>query len=111
MKGIIVLFLFTGLLFASCETDEVSNCTSADWIGTYTLDASTENCPDSGTVSLVETMVVTQGSSSGSLSFGGLEAEIDGCSVKESSLIFSATLNGDSMDLTAFGCSGTYNKN
>jgi hypothetical protein len=111
MKGILVLFLFTAFLLTSCETDENGNCTTSDWIGTYTLDASTENCPDSGTISLSEIIVVSEGSSSGTLNFEGLEAEIDGCSVNESTFIFSATLNGNSMSLTGFGCSGTYNKN
>jgi len=111
MKKLGILFFFSAFIFASCGTDEDNACTKDDWIGTYTLDASSENCADPTTVSLNETVVVAEGTSSGTLNYEGLNVEFDGCTINQSTFQFSATLNGTVMTISGFGCTGTYNKN
>ena len=105
----LLLVIFALGMFSSCGDD--GDCIASDWIGTYDLDPSTEDCasPD---LSISPTITITAGASANTVSFDGLEAEVSGCSISYADPIFGisgdAELDGDRITVSVLGCTGTF---
>ncbi len=109
MRYSIILLFALALAFVSCSDDEDS-CTQSDWVGTWTLDASTENCSDPN-VSLNETLTVVASGDS-DLIYEGIMVSPEGCSFTDTSFLpITVTLSGGDLMVNGFGCTGTYTKN
>ena len=112
MKSRIILFLL-GLFICvtSCSSDD--ECTAEDWIGTYSLDAGSEDCPDEN-VSLSEQIVITAGSDNSTVVFEGITVDATSCDVEATDPFFgltvTASLDGDKLTVSGFGCTGTYTR-
>jgi len=110
MKSLKLLTLFFALSLAfSCSSDD--DCAQSDWIGTYTLDESSVNCTDEN-VSLEEQFTISAGSNSSTILLDTDEIELDGCSFEYTVFGFtlSGELDGNELDFSGLGCSGTYIK-
>lgn len=111
MKSLKALLLLGVLFsFASCGSDD-GDCVAADWIGTYVLDADTQNCA-SEDVELSDTITITAGTDENSINFDGINAEVTGCNIEATDPFFGLTieadLDGDEISVSGFGCTGTF---
>jgi hypothetical protein len=105
----LLLLVFGMAIITSCSSDD--DCIAADWVGTYVLDASTEDC-SSESISLSTEVVITAGFESNSINFDGIEAQVNGCNLTVTEPYFGLTANakldGDKIKVDGFGCTGTY---
>lgn len=108
LNSLVVVFCLAFCM--SCSSDDDSGCSQQDWVGTYTLDASTAMCSDPN-VELSNSVIINSGTSSNSIDFDGLEIDIDGCTANEPTFQTTITLEGTVIRVEGFGCTGTYNKN
>ena len=76
IKNILLLLGTTlALIFTSCSSDD---CTSADWAGTYSLTSEAECILDENTTITADpTIVVSEGSTDGTVIIDGEELTID----------------------------------
>jgi len=94
------------MFFASCGGDD---CTQADWVGTYTLDA--DSVDDLCGVTFANTLTIAADSTD-AITINGDSWSLDNCEVGESVLGIGLqyTLDGTSIELINGVCKGTYNK-
>ena len=108
MKFLTLIFcVFFSMILISCGSDE---CMQADFVGTWTLDQSTEDCSDPSTT-LNDEVIFTAGDTESTLEQDGFTVNINGCSLSYSGLPATAELNGDRLTISGFGCTGEYTKN
>lgn len=94
-----ILFI-TGILFTSCGSND---CLQADWVGTFELVDGSCNDPS---LELDQMIVITAGMSDNSVIITGIQYEFEGCEVDFG--LGNMKLDGDNIDVSGFGCSGTY---